>query len=199
MLAIWNFAHVLTAVVYIAWWGLKVRMKKFAKWWRHTRTPYPHDHMTSPPHRVVRNLSFPVLPRIFVFYCEFCDTKDFRWLEERDRQLGKLQSKQETNHSSGGCPSCSPFWSWVLHGILFQWTTCSPTDGNVLYFGKFQSSYWWHVSMEIFLKTQQHWSLYPLASLPWWTDIRESGKLRNPGMDFYLWMHPVLWRKMAFS
>ena len=33
MLAIWNFAHVLTAAVYITWWGLKFRMEKFAKWW----------------------------------------------------------------------------------------------------------------------------------------------------------------------
>ena len=40
MLAIWNFAHVLTAAVYIAWWGLKVRMEKFAKWWRHTLELY---------------------------------------------------------------------------------------------------------------------------------------------------------------
>ena len=36
MLAIWNFAHVLTAVVFISWWGLEVRMRIFAKWWRHT-------------------------------------------------------------------------------------------------------------------------------------------------------------------
>ena len=35
MLTIWNFAHVLTEAVYIAW-GWKVQMKKFAKWWRHT-------------------------------------------------------------------------------------------------------------------------------------------------------------------
>ena len=28
MLAIWNFAHVLTAAVYIAWWGLKVWMEE---------------------------------------------------------------------------------------------------------------------------------------------------------------------------
>ena len=36
-LANWNFAHVLTAAaVYISWRGLKVRMEKFAKWWRHT-------------------------------------------------------------------------------------------------------------------------------------------------------------------
>ena len=34
MLAIWNFAHVLTAAVYITWRGLKVRMEKFAKWCR---------------------------------------------------------------------------------------------------------------------------------------------------------------------
>ena len=31
MLAIWNFAPVLTAAVYIARWGWKVRMEKFAK------------------------------------------------------------------------------------------------------------------------------------------------------------------------
>ena len=36
MLAIWNFVHVLTAVVFISWWGLEVRMRIFAKWWRHT-------------------------------------------------------------------------------------------------------------------------------------------------------------------
>ena len=41
MLAIWNFAHVLTAAVCIVWWGLKVRMLKFAKWWRHTLELYP--------------------------------------------------------------------------------------------------------------------------------------------------------------
>ena len=29
---IWNFAHVLIAAVYVAWWGLKVRMEKIAKW-----------------------------------------------------------------------------------------------------------------------------------------------------------------------
>ena len=40
MLAIWNFAHVLTAAVYIAWWGSKVRTEKFAKWWRHTLELY---------------------------------------------------------------------------------------------------------------------------------------------------------------
>ena len=28
MLAIWNFAHILTAAVYITWWGLKVPMEK---------------------------------------------------------------------------------------------------------------------------------------------------------------------------
>ena len=32
-LAIWNFAHILTAAVNITWWGLKIRMEKFAKWW----------------------------------------------------------------------------------------------------------------------------------------------------------------------
>ena len=31
-----KFCTVLTAAVYIAWWGLKVRIEKFAKWWRHT-------------------------------------------------------------------------------------------------------------------------------------------------------------------
>ena len=36
MLAIWNFAHILTAVVFISWWGLEVRMRIFAKWWCHT-------------------------------------------------------------------------------------------------------------------------------------------------------------------
>ena len=36
MLAIWNFAHVLTAAVYITWRGLKIPMEKFAKWWHHT-------------------------------------------------------------------------------------------------------------------------------------------------------------------
>ena len=40
MLAIWNFAHILTAAVHIAWWGLKVPMEKFAKWWRHTLELY---------------------------------------------------------------------------------------------------------------------------------------------------------------
>ena len=34
-ITLWNFAHVLTAAVYIAWWGLKVRMEKFAKWCCH--------------------------------------------------------------------------------------------------------------------------------------------------------------------
>ena len=33
MLEIWNFAHILTEAVYISWWGLKVRMVNFAKWW----------------------------------------------------------------------------------------------------------------------------------------------------------------------
>ena len=36
MLAIWHFVHVLTAAASIEWRGLKVRMEKFAKWWRHT-------------------------------------------------------------------------------------------------------------------------------------------------------------------
>ena len=36
MLTIWNFAHILAAAVYIAWWGLKVWMEKFAKLWCHT-------------------------------------------------------------------------------------------------------------------------------------------------------------------
>ena len=35
-----NFAHVLTAAVYISWWGSKVRMEKFEKWWRHTLELY---------------------------------------------------------------------------------------------------------------------------------------------------------------
>ena len=43
MLAIWNFAHVLTAAVYISWWGLKVRMEKFVKWWCHTSVLYIRD------------------------------------------------------------------------------------------------------------------------------------------------------------
>ena len=46
MLAIWNFAHILTAAVYIAWWGLKVWMKKFAKWWHHTLVLYTYTHYT---------------------------------------------------------------------------------------------------------------------------------------------------------
>ena len=40
MLVILNFAHVLTAAVYITWWGLKVWMEKFAKWWHHTLELY---------------------------------------------------------------------------------------------------------------------------------------------------------------
>ena len=43
MLAIWHFAHILTVAVYIAWWGSKVRMVKFAKWWRHTLEPTNRD------------------------------------------------------------------------------------------------------------------------------------------------------------
>ena len=40
MLAIWNFAHVLTVAVYIAWLSLKFRIEKFAKWWRQTSELY---------------------------------------------------------------------------------------------------------------------------------------------------------------
>ena len=40
MIAIWNFAHVLAATVYITWWGLKVWMEKFAKLWHHTSVLY---------------------------------------------------------------------------------------------------------------------------------------------------------------
>ena len=39
-ITMWKFAHVLTAAVCIAWWGLKVRMEKFAKWWHHTLELY---------------------------------------------------------------------------------------------------------------------------------------------------------------
>ena len=47
MLAIWNFVHVLTAAVYITWWGLKVRMEMFAEWWRHTLELYCQDNPTN--------------------------------------------------------------------------------------------------------------------------------------------------------
>ena len=40
MLAIWKFAHVLTAAVYFAVWGLMVRMEKFEKCWRDTSVLY---------------------------------------------------------------------------------------------------------------------------------------------------------------
>ena len=52
MLAIWNFAHVLTADVYmyIALWGLKVRMEMFAKWWHHTWIIKDPD-LNSPKHK----------------------------------------------------------------------------------------------------------------------------------------------------
>ena len=40
MIAIWNFAHVLAATVYITWWGSKVWMEKFAKLWHHTSVFY---------------------------------------------------------------------------------------------------------------------------------------------------------------
>ena len=44
MLAIWNFAHVLTAAVCITWWGSKVRMEKFAKWWRYNNIIFYLQH-----------------------------------------------------------------------------------------------------------------------------------------------------------
>ena len=37
MLAIWKFAHVLTATVSLSWRGFKVRMEMFAKWWHTLR------------------------------------------------------------------------------------------------------------------------------------------------------------------
>ena len=40
VLAIWNFAHVLTAIVSISWWGFKVQMERFANWWCHISALY---------------------------------------------------------------------------------------------------------------------------------------------------------------
>ena len=50
MLTIWKFARVLTAAVYSAWLGSKVRKEKFAKWWRHTLELYlvtTHTNVTT--------------------------------------------------------------------------------------------------------------------------------------------------------
>ena len=48
VLAIWKFACVLTATVSILWWGSKVWMEKFAKWWHHTLALYGlHSYLWS--------------------------------------------------------------------------------------------------------------------------------------------------------
>ena len=124
----------------------------------------PPSHPNTPLAIVTVDCRFPVPSRTYAFFGEFCDTKEFRWLEERDRELGKLQSKQETSHRSAGYPSCLQFWSWVLCCSRFQ-TTCSPTNGSILFFGSYQSICWLDVSMEIFLKTWEnqrlHWLVLP--------------------------------------
>ena len=63
MLTIWNFAHVLAAAVYIAWWGLKVRMEIFGKWWRHTSVLYCTHYIESCLSIFSRTLAVPVVFR----------------------------------------------------------------------------------------------------------------------------------------
>ena len=130
---------------------------------------------------------------MYVFFCEFWDTKEFQWLGAGDRQLGKLQSKGETNHRSSGYQTCLLF-SCSFFCCSLIWTTCSVIHGSVLFFGKCQSSCWWDVSMETFLRTRWHSHLYLLDFPRRWTDIRGFGKRWSAGMDLPKWMHPVFWR-----
>ena len=102
MLAIWNFAHVLTAAVHITWWGLNVQMEKFAKWWRQTLEIYWGSFATS-----YQGCSCEYLQ----FIC--------KWLQIREIAdcIGQKKSKQNLYFTTG--KNIFPFTTITAFSIIY--------------------------------------------------------------------------------
>ena len=94
MLTIWNFAHVLTAAVSITWWGLKVWMDKFAKWWRHTL-------------ELLYSVRSPLLIQYYFFFCVESLVRDT-----------KLPHKDCSEMHSGSCCQMTPSYCKRLLKII---------------------------------------------------------------------------------
>ena len=98
---IWNFADILTAAVFKSWWGLKVRMEKFAKWQHHTLIELylKHHYRISPLHSSFWFFRAPYHSRLTRKAPQgFCNTFDSLELPKHDEKY-----------------SCRIRGSWRLH------------------------------------------------------------------------------------
>ena len=144
MLAI--YCPFLTAAVHIAWWGLKVRMEKFAKWWRHTLELYwfnlllrkmsPHDQETG-GYWIFRNVQVHRSDMIFIIHTSHHVEVPYKTtITKRSQSMSEFYSSNVAlfgvacDYSSGGTRRGAP----DKH-VTYTWihVTCTWMDWNSTY------------------------------------------------------------------